>query len=100
MTLFKKQTIPNSVRVALAIRHGCRPGDSVVIRCHYCPATGTAWWYQPNPKKTTTWIHFRDLEMDHVTAEFLGGVTSEENIVLACRTCNRSKGTRSTPRLK
>jgi len=31
--------------------------------------------------------------MDHVLAEVLGGSHEPSNIVLACRSCNRRKGT-------
>lgn len=34
--------------------------------------------------------------LDHVIPEFLGGSNNEDNIVLACRWCNRSKGHRQT----
>jgi 5-methylcytosine-specific restriction endonuclease McrA len=41
--------------------------------------------------------HVEELTMDHVIPLSRGGANTIENIVPACRACNRSKGTGDTP---
>ena len=83
---FKKATIPGFVRVHLAKQYGCILGERCPAWCVYCGASGEVIWWSGQ------WVTFDQLEMDHIFPEFLGGAMSVENIVLACRKCNRSKG--------
>lgn len=41
------------------------------------------------------WVQFVDIELDHFIPERLGGSGEPENIVFACRRCNRSKGSKT-----
>lgn len=91
---FKKAAIPYAVRRGVAVRSGGVPGSTVKAACHYCGATGFIYWPSRQDGSPSGWVHFSDLELDHVVAEFKGGETSVSNIVLACRPCNRSKGHR------
>ena len=74
----RKQAIPSGVRRAVVERDG---GD-----CHWCGRPGRillhGYW---------TWIEH---EFDHVLPESRGGATSADNIVIACRACNRSRGSK------
>lgn len=91
---FKKATIPASVRREVAIRAGAIPGKEVRIFCAYCGEPGWASWVWLKEDGTpTSWVALT-LELDHVIAEFRGGPTTADNIVLACRPCNRRKGHR------
>lgn len=84
---FKKKAIPLSVRREIAVRHGLKgPGENKQISCHYCGKnTGEINWMNPS------WVHFSGLEMDHVVPESMGGANNSENIVLACKSCNRMR---------
>jgi 5-methylcytosine-specific restriction endonuclease McrA len=83
---FRKRAIRAEVRRELARRYGCEPLGRKVVECHYCSSKGEIFWI------TASWVTFADLEMDHIIPEFRGGSGECENLVLACRSCNRSKG--------
>lgn len=87
--VYKKRAIPSAERRRIAERYGCTPGRTVPVTCHYCPATGSIIWMAHYP----CWPMFT-FELDHVIPEFRGGPSIAENLVLACRRCNRSKGAR------
>lgn len=91
-----KKAIPEATRRAVAERYGCRPGFSVEAKCHYCKAIGVITWHRLYSGKPSKWVTF-SLELDHVIAESRGGSMDPDNFVLACRACNRSKGTRDAP---
>ena len=57
--------------------------------CRYCGKQGKVKWQSP---KGWVWIEY---EFDHVYPEVLGGDATTENIVIACRTCNRKKGNKT-----
>lgn len=52
-----------------------RAGD----RCEYC--------------RFPQWVSLLAFEMEHIISEKHGGVTSLDNLALACPYCNRAKGT-------
>src|SRR5580698_1502450 len=91
---FKKKAIPCRVRVALAVRYGCFPGERAPAKCHYCDFMGMVVWHRGQKGQPTLWVTFPDLEMDHIIPEVFGGSSEENNLVLACRPCNRKKGFR------
>lgn len=83
----RKQRIPDSVRRALADRHGCSEvGSYAKVQCAYCDFVGTI------SRHSWGWPIIGGLEMDHVIPEALGGLTTAENMTLACAPCNRRKG--------
>lgn len=84
----KKRAIPQAVRRAVASRAGADGVGTWNASCEYCGAPGLVLWI------TRAWVRFRSLELDHVVPEFRGGQATEDNIVLACQRCNRSKGYR------
>jgi 5-methylcytosine-specific restriction endonuclease McrA len=88
---FRKASIPNFVRRAVFARYGLSVGREANIRCHYCSFVGVAAWLASG---RLGWPTSPDLEMDHVEPEFHGGPTVAANIVLACRPCNRAKGSK------
>ena len=88
---FIKRAIPAAVRRQVAARAGGKPLQTTDARCHYCGAAGRIHWI------TQSWVCLDRLEFDHVVPEFLGGPSTVENIVLACRGCNRSKGSKLSP---
>lgn len=85
---YKKATIPSAVRREVARRYGGSPGRTINVPCHYCGTPGYVWW-----EGLPSWPCFGH-ELDHVIPERLGGPTTADNLVLACRSCNRRKGTR------
>jgi 5-methylcytosine-specific restriction endonuclease McrA len=85
-----KAAIPHDIRRAVARRHGAEPGTTTTARCRYCGADGVITWFVGD--RGEGWVHFADLELEHITPEHIGGATSADNIDLACRSCNRSKG--------
>lgn len=88
---FRKQAIPGWVKRQVAERAGAVPDSTTVATCHYCGAEGTIWWPLTYTGKVGTHMILRGLEFDHVHPEFHGGKTVPENMVLACRPCNRAK---------
>lgn len=85
-----KRAIPQAVRRAVARRAGAIGPGRWTAYCDYCGSVGEICWMTPS------WVRFRGLELDHVVPEVRGGQPVEENIVLACQRCNRSKGFRRT----
>lgn len=62
--------VPSALRkqVTIAAHH----------RCSYC--------------QTQAILVGRNLQIDHIIPEAVGGLTDEENLCLACATCNQKKG--------
>lgn len=89
----RKLAIPLASRRALAEKYGCGPGERADASCYYCGAPGEVVWHQLRNGRPSAWVVFPGLEIDHLEAESGGGGNMQGNLVLACRTCNRSKGT-------
>lgn len=81
------------MRVEVAERFGCGPGQVVQITCAYCPAPIFI-------DRRARRVHFLDEfgryypELDHVEPLYWGGPHVASNLVPACLRCNRSKGAR------
>lgn len=90
----RKLAIPLSVRREIAIKYGCQPGKQKKVECYYCGCHGEVYWFSHADGRPSSWVTFPGLEIDHVIPEVEGGENRNENIVLACRNCNRSKGTK------
>lgn len=88
---YKKKAIPGWVKVGVAMRAGARPGATTVAYCAYCPAVGTIWWPLTYTGKIGTHMVMDVLEFDHIYPEKLGGESHPDNMVPACRPCNRAK---------
>lgn len=89
----KKRAIRESQRRELAIKSGGVPGETTVSPCHYCGAPGFITWHRLFSGRPSAWVSFSH-EIDHVIPESRGGSGDVDNLVLACRTCNRKKGAR------
>lgn len=87
-----KLAIPAEARRAVARKYGCDPGGEISAECYYCDAPGGIWWPKTSKGKPGGWVAFSNLELDYFEAESQGGENSGSNLVLACRSCNRSKG--------
>lgn len=94
----KKQTIPGWVKQEVARRYGAKPGATTYVKCHYCEAIGDIYWPLTYTGKVGAYVNPAPFEWDHVIPEFLGGPTTPDNLVIACRRCNRSKGIKEAPR--
>lgn len=88
---YRKVAIPSEARVAVAKKYGCKPGGEAAAECYYCGIPGKIQWWSGARGKPTKWITLSDLEFDHFRSEHTGGSSTSENIVLACRSCNRGK---------
>lgn len=86
----KKLAIPAAVRRAVAEKYGCAPGERKQVTCFYCGEPGEITWWKLRSGRPSAFVSF-GLELDHFVAESSGGKASVENIVLACRSCNRRK---------
>lgn len=91
---FVKKAIPAQVRRSIAKRYGCPPGGEVEAKCAYCSFVGSIRWFVQPTDRGSGWVAFSGLELDHVEAELHGGPSSQDNLTLACRGCNRSKGSK------
>jgi 5-methylcytosine-specific restriction endonuclease McrA len=86
-----KKAIPNAVRRAVAEKYGViKEGDRAIVKCYYCDNKGEAIMMNNH------WVHFPNLELHHLVPEIHGGESTAENIVLACRSCNRTRGHKIT----
>ena len=93
MIAYKKKAIPHSIRQRIGKEHGASVGVDAVAYCQHCHKEGKIYW----PKTLTgkgMWVHFVNLELDHIHPESKGGATTYENIQLLCRECNRRKGSK------
>jgi 5-methylcytosine-specific restriction endonuclease McrA len=90
----RKITIPFATRRGVAEKYKCEPGESTTCNCYYCGSEGRIHWHRLRSGKPSSWISFAGLELDHHQPESGGGSTDVENIVLACRNCNRSKASK------
>lgn len=88
---YRKKNIPSETRVAVAKKYACPPGGEVAANCYYCGMPGTVKWWLGSNGKPTRWITLSELEFDHFVSEHSGGESTGDNIVLACRACNRGK---------
>lgn len=89
----RKLAIPLESRRSLASKYGCKPGETKAAECFYCGAAGRIDWPRLYSGRPGSWVTFPGLEIDHLEPESSGGGGSAPNLVLACRTCNRRKGT-------
>lgn len=88
----RKVVIPLALRRDVATKYGCEPGKQKAAECFYCGKPGSIHWFPLADGRPSSWVSFPELELDHLESEHEGGATSVENIVLACRSCNRGKG--------
>lgn len=88
---FIKTAIPGETKKAVVRRAGATPGGTTVATCHYCGAVGEIWWPLTYTGRIGSHIVLDGLEFDHVYPESKGGASTPDNIVLACRPCNRGK---------
>jgi 5-methylcytosine-specific restriction endonuclease McrA len=91
---FIKAAIPGWVKREVVERAGAQPGHTTPAACFYCGSQGSIWWPLTYTGRVGSHMVTRGLEFDHVHPESLGGATTPENIVLACRPCNRGKGSK------
>lgn len=89
-----RKALPLSVRREVAMREGAKPGTSTPANCHVCGAPGSIGWPLTSTGKVGCWVNLLDLEFDHIVPVAHGGTNDAENIALACRYCNRSRGAR------
>jgi hypothetical protein len=87
----RKLAIPLAVRRQVAGKYGCQPGESKDATCFYCGTPGSIHWHRLSSGRPSAWVTFPGLELDHVEPEHYDGQATVDNIVLACRGCNRSK---------
>lgn len=87
----RKISIPANVRRAVAKKYGCPQGETIAAECYYCGSHGEIVWWRTTKGKPSSWVSFSKLELDHLEPESMGGETTNENIILSCRECNRSK---------
>lgn len=90
----RKLAIPQETRVRVAEKYKCPPGGSIKASCFYCGSEGEIVWHALYNGKPSRWVTFPGLELEHFIPESQGGSNSCDNIVLACRNCNRTKGTK------
>lgn len=86
-----RKPLTMEIKGAMAKRHGCGPGQTVNVVCHWCGVQGQMHWPLRENGSPRRWITLVGLCWDHVIPVFKGGTDQVENIVLACGWCNRSK---------
>ena len=86
----RRTAVPLDIRRALAMRYGAIAGRIIDASCHWCGKAGKIYWSLLYSGHPSCWVTF-DLEIDHLRAIALGGTHDLDNIVLACRRCNRGR---------
>lgn len=89
----RKIPIPQAIRRELARKYGCMPGETKKCECYYCGTQGTIYWHKTTKGEPSSFVSF-SLEIDHLVSENNNGTSTCDNLVLACRECNREKGTK------
>lgn len=87
-----KVKVPQASRRGVAIAAGCEPGGQIAAACASCGAPGRVTWFRRLDGRPSGWVHFEDLELDHIVAEAKGGPSDASNLQLLCQHCNRTKG--------
>ncbi|MGK0735911.1 HNH endonuclease [Yokenella regensburgei] len=87
----RKLAIPSESRRKVAIKYGCNPGEDCEASCYFCGSHGSISWPKLYSGKPGSWVAFSELELDHFQPEAKGGENTDENLVLSCRECNRSR---------
>jgi 5-methylcytosine-specific restriction endonuclease McrA len=90
----RKRPISEAVRRGVAARYGVLPGTVKRVRCAYCDFVGEVQWFLSSHRPGLGRVALEGLEFDHVIAESMAGISAPSNIMLACRSCNRSKGSK------
>lgn len=88
---YRKLAIPAESRRALAVKYGCPPGGQKECACYFCGSPGVIHWFNRRDGRPGAWVCFSGLEVDHFEPEKSGGNASDNNLVLSCRPCNRSR---------
>jgi 5-methylcytosine-specific restriction endonuclease McrA len=80
-----------ATRQEVAKRHNCPEGGEVAAHCYYCGEEGQIRWHRNYLKnRPSAWVTFGGLELEKAENQILG----QSDIVLACRRCNRKKGSK------
>lgn len=87
------KTISGAMRVEVAMRYGCEPGGKADVWCDYCGVQSYIIWF-PRMRYAALGCDPRGhrMEFDHVVPLSRGGPHAADNLTVACRRCNRSKG--------
>lgn len=85
----RKRAITGPVRREVCIRYGAALNQPVTAKCAYCDYESRIEWTNSAPSYP---VLSGLMEYDHVIPEALGGPTVADNLVLACKPCNRRKG--------
>jgi 5-methylcytosine-specific restriction endonuclease McrA len=101
--LYKKKNIPLKIKSYIAVR------DNGI--CQICGKIGElkptyfgymafekipAWYCHDKGAVSGIYPNLMSFEIDHIHPESAGGTLDLENLRLACRSCNRSKGCKIT----
>ena len=87
----RKLAIRTADRQGVAMKYGCEPGGTAKAKCYYCGFEGTVHWHKLYSGRPSFWVSFVGLELEHFIPESKDGKGVTNNLVLACRGCNRSK---------
>lgn len=90
----KKASIPQQLRRSVAEKYGCKPGESISNECYSCGTKGLIYWTRKIDGTASGWVTFSH-ELSHFVPENEGGKMDVKNVVLCCRNCNRSMGTKN-----
>lgn len=89
-----RKNVPSKARRELAIKYGCVPGYTSVVRCHWCGMQGCVYWPLLNSGKPHGWPVFEH-HIDHLIPLARGGSHEVSNLAFACERCNWSRGAKS-----
>lgn len=93
-----RQMLSGAERAKVCLRYGIFPNTSWQhVPCYWCgDESGRVSWSM-NQGARVGWASGWGMEFDHVVPLSLGGANTAENVVIACRRCNRSRCNRMGP---
>lgn len=89
-----RKAITQDLRQQVARRVGATPGQTLTVKCNYCPVLLVIDWSDPKRVRILDAQGKATPELDHVKALANGGSHTADNLVVSCLSCNRKKGTR------
>lgn len=95
--MYKKRTIPQRLRTAVAIRdegmcQKCGKTGKIICDGVCCMAYEKEDIEYLSKGRGGVGIHGLSFDVGHIISEFNGGEIVLENLILLCRRCNRSMG--------
>lgn len=93
-----QQQLSAGERAKVCARYGIKVNEGWQhVPCHWCGDASIRVAWSMTGKQTAGWATGWGAEFDHLIPLSKGGPNTAENVVIACRRCNRSRCNRDAP---